>query len=115
MQKIKVNTGRNYFGIINVGGKTYVCPGWHEVPLGTTREQIELDLELPITPEKTVQDEPKITTERLEFEATSSKGDKIYKVTFENGRWDCNCPARMFFKGHCKHIKKFEAETLSKQ
>lgn len=113
MQKIKVNTGRNYFGIVNIGGKTYVCPGWIEVPLGTTREQIELDLELSIIKPEVDESKPEITQDRLEFEATSSKGDKIYKVTFEKGRWDCTCPARMYFKGHCKHIKKFEAETLS--
>ena len=114
MQKIIVNTGREYFGIVNVGGKTYVCPGWIEVPLGTTREQIELDFELPIIKPEVAEDAPKTPSKALKFEAKSSKGDKIYTVTFENGRWDCTCPARMYFKGHCKHIKKFESETLSK-
>lgn len=115
MEKIKVNTGRKYFGIVNIGGKTYVCPGWIEVPLGTTREQVELDSNIPIIKPKAEKSEPEVVSKDLRFEAKSSKGDKIYSVTFINGHWDCSCPARMFFKGHCKHIKKYEAETLSKK
>jgi hypothetical protein len=86
-------------------------PGWHEVPFGTTRDQVELTSELSNikveNPSKV--SEVKIEkTERLSFKALSSKGDKTYDVTSINGEWDCTCPASTFFRGPCKHIKKFK-------
>lgn len=120
MQKIKVNTGHHSFGpsvfaIVNILDKTYVCPGWVEVPQGTTRDQIELTSDLPtIKKKKSIEtsEVKKVKTEILKFKALSSKGDKTYDVTSINGEWDCTCPASTFFRGPCKHIKKFkDSET----
>lgn len=115
MKKVKVNTfNGKIYGVSTLNGKTYVFPGWIEVPLGTSLEQVELDSNLPIVkpvePKKVVQVKP----ERLTFEAKSSKGDKTYQITRIDGEWDCSCPAKMFFSGNCKHIKKIiETETLA--
>lgn len=99
----KINTGRSYFGIVSVLDKTYVVPGWHEVPNGTTREEIELVYDEPsymmAQPE---QEESK--SKDMTWEVEGSKG-AIYKVTLRNNRWDCTCPARTFRRGDCKHIK----------
>jgi len=110
MEKIKIPRHQVFrdFAIVKTIGKTYVCPGWYEVPEGTTREDIELvdDYTLPL--KEKVKAAPEVTSKDLSFEALSSKGDKMYIVTFTKGEWDCTCPARTFFKGHCKHIKKFK-------
>ena len=104
------------FGIVKTIGKTYVCPGWHEVPEGTTREDIELVDDYTLPKKEVVVDEPEKTQKDLRFEALSSKGDKKYLVTYKNGDWDCTCPARTFFKGHCKHIKSYsEVKQKSKK
>jgi hypothetical protein len=116
MQKIKVNIGHHSFGpsvfaIANILNKTYVMPGWHEVPFGTTRDQVELTSELSNIKVKNPSKSPEVKiekTERLSFKALSSKGDKTYDVTSINGEWDCTCPASTFFRGPCKHIKKFK-------
>jgi len=110
MEKIKIPRHAAFkdFGIFRTIGKTYVCPGWIEVPHGTTREDILLvdDYTLPI--KEVVKETTEEPVKDLRFEALSSKGDKKYIVTFKKGEWDCTCPARTFFKGPCKHIKKFK-------
>jgi hypothetical protein len=101
----KINTGRKYFAVVNVLGKTYVCPGWHEVPLGTTRDQIDLVYN---EPSYMMQVEPEVsetkTEENLTWQVEGSKGAK-YTVSLRKGQWDCSCPARQFRRGDCKHIK----------
>lgn len=114
MSKIKIPTypGPFYkiFGIVKTLSGTYVCPGWHPVPDGTTRDQIEMiHPEGWIPPKK---EEPKKPGKDLFFDATSSKGDQTYKVTRIRGNWDCTCPAKSFRRGECKHIKKFKEETI---
>lgn len=110
MEKIKIPSHPVFkdFGIVKTVGKTYVCPGWHEVPEGTTRDQIELVDGYSIKKKEVVIEEPKEVQKDLTFKALSSKGDKEYIVTYKDGAWDCTCPARTFFKGPCKHIKKFK-------
>ena len=98
----KINTGRKYFAIVNILGKTYVCPGWHEVPLRTTRDQIDLVYNEPSYMMETPIESTK--TSDTAWEVEGSKG-AIYKVTLRNSRWDCTCPARNFRRGDCKHIK----------
>ena len=116
MKKIKINTGDHgfspgFFAIVRIGDKTYVMPGWHKVPSGTTRDQVELTSELSNIKVKNPSKSPEVKiekTERLSFKALSSKGDKTYNVTSISGVWDCTCPASTFFRGPCKHIKKFK-------
>jgi hypothetical protein len=116
MKKIKINTGSHgfspgFFAIVRIGDKTYVMPGWHKVPSGTTRDQVELTSELSNVKVKNPSKSPEVKiekNERLSFKALSSKGDKTYNVTSIGGVWDCTCPASTFFRGPCKHIKKFK-------
>ena len=98
----KINTGRDYFGIVNQGDKTYVIPGWHEVPLGTVREQIELVYNEPSYMKPAPTESTKSSDMTWEVEGSNGA---IYKVTLRKDRWDCTCPARTFRRGDCKHIK----------
>jgi len=101
MSKVVVNAKppRVGWGFVRINEKTYVCPGWYEVPNGTTREQIEFKFKME--PVKVVEE---VKEETNEWVVEGSKGSQ-YKVTLKNGRWDCSCPARQFRRGDCKHIK----------
>mgnify|MGYP000881699595 CR=1 FL=1 len=112
MKKIKVNTGRNYFAIVQTLSGTYVCPGWTPVPEGTTREMIELDMNVQPSPVKKpteVKPEPP-----KEWQVEASKPGKFYTVSDKGGYWDCTCPAKTFHRGDCKHIKAIKAKKVEK-
>jgi hypothetical protein len=50
-------------------------------------------------------------TKMQKFSIKSSKGDKTYVVTVDEGRWSCNCVAGMYRKkSQCRHIE--EAQSL---
>lgn len=112
MKKIKVNTGYNHFAIVKTLSGTYVCPGWTPVPEGTTREQIELVMDVKTSP-STISPEVKPEPPQ-EWSVEASKPGKFYQVTNIRGRWDCTCPAKTFHRGDCKHIKKIKGEKLEK-
>lgn len=103
MEKIKVKTGHTYFGIVDTLNGTYVCPGWIPVPHGTTRETIELDMSDISIPKRRSASVKKGPSK--EWRVESSKPGKFYTVSFDGEKWDCNCPAKMFHRGDCKHIK----------
>jgi len=77
------------FGLITTENKTYVIPGWHEVPkrkpLGV------LTYNVP----------------------SSSNPNSTYKVTFKNSKWSCTCPANQFRRQECKHINKIRTSVQS--
>ena len=91
------------FAIINTISGTYVCPGWHPVPAGTTREQIEFDMTSTPSVKKAATEEPKMANKEWQIE--SSKKNKFYTVSLRDATWDCTCPAKNFHRGDCKHIK----------
>ena len=106
MQKIVLPQDPMYktvFAIINTVSGTYVCPGWHPVPPGTTRDQIEFDM--TSTPSKKQDVTESSKTSDITVEVAASKGNKTYTVSFKAGRRDCTCPAKNFRHGDCKHIK----------
>ena len=105
----------NDFAIVKILGKTYICPGWHEVPNGTTRDDVKLEESATISRKKATQVSSDQSTGPKLFRVLSSKGDKKYIVTLNTrGEWDCDCPARQFRRGDCKHIKKIKAnETIT--
>jgi len=108
MKKIKVNTGREYFAIVKTLSGTYVCPGWTPVPEGTTREMIELDMNVQSSSQKTsteVKQEP-----QQDWKIEGSKKGTFYTVSNGLRGWDCTCPAKMFHRGDCKHIKNVKSE-----
>lgn len=91
------------FAIIKTVSGTYVCPGWHPVPEGTTREQIKFNPKTTMPKAKELTSEPE--TKRYEASVAGSKPGKFYQVVFERNRWTCTCPASTFQRGDCKHIK----------
>jgi len=91
------------FAIVKTLSGTYVCPGWHPVPSGTTRDQIEFDMTSIPSVEKVVTEEPKMA--KKEWQVESSKKSKFYTVSLNSSTWDCTCPAKNFHRGDCKHIK----------
>jgi hypothetical protein len=111
MSKIKHPPHQTFkdFAIVEILGKTYICPGWHEVPNGTTRDDVQLDVLATIEKPVAEPEVPEVIGVSQVFEVLSSKGDKRYTVTLDQGRWDCDCPARQFRRGDCKHIKKVKA------
>ncbi len=106
MDKIVLQPDRFYgtvFALVNLTGKSYVCPGWHEVPVGTTREQIEFDMSKQPLKQETVPEVRQVPLREWKVEA--SKPGNFYNVSDIGGSWDCSCPAKMFNRGDCKHIK----------
>jgi len=87
-------------GLTTIGGKTYVVPGWHVVPEGTTLEEVN---------ERWSKDMPKNIEETPEYKiyemVDSSKGDKQYDVTFDGLWWSCTCPG-FGFRRDCRHLKE---------
>lgn len=41
------------------------------------------------------------------FKVAGSKG-AVYTVTNDRGNWTCTCPASLWQKGECKHIKSLK-------
>jgi hypothetical protein len=84
-------------GIVKFNGKTFICPGWHEIPNGT-----ELTEVFKHWTQIKKFDEAK-PTQMIKEAVESSKGDKMYIVQFNNGMWDCDCPG-FSFRRICKHV-----------
>ena len=98
------------FGLAKTNSGTYVCPGWHPVPNGTTRDQIKFHPSAKVVKPKAA---PIITkTENRSWQVEASKPGKFYTVSEKDSRWDCTCPAKMFHRGDCKHIKAKKNELI---
>ena len=115
MEKIVLPLHHHYkdvFGIAKTLSGTYVTPGWHPVPEGTTREQIEFDPNLPMWCPPDM-DPTKIIEKKVESEVKSvqswmvegSRPGSKYTVLNNKGQWSCTCPASQFRRhSDCKHI-----------
>ena len=101
--EIPQETYNGFFGMVTVSNKTYVCPGWYEVPLGTTREQIKL-----VGAKAEVKTPERVKPIQKTFKVEGSKPGTFYDVKLFNGFWSCNCPSSKFHRGECKHIKKIK-------
>jgi hypothetical protein len=104
------------FALLRLSSGTYVCPGWHRVPEGTTREQIVM---LPIVnkaPSASVLEKPKKAAAiNKSWKVAGSKPGTVYDVTNKNGKWSCSCPSASFHRGDCKHVKKLKLEEYAEQ
>jgi hypothetical protein len=90
-------------GIVNIGGKTYVCPGWHEIPAGTTLKEVY---------NHWVQVKPKMEakpTHTISEMVDSSTAGKQYVVTFDGRFWNCECAGYQFRKA-CRHINDIKTK-----
>lgn len=104
-------TYKSVFAIVKTLSGTYVCPGWHRVPDGTTRDQIVIDMSSSIVETIVKPEEPKIKPQQWQVEG--SKPGTKYTVIFNGNIWTCSCPANQFKRGDCKHIKvKKESENI---
>jgi len=105
--KIYIDEPITYMGyaVVRVIDKTYVVPGWHPVPNGTTREDVEFPPNIIIEKKKAAVGEPGVSTGEVDVMVDSSNGKSQYNVTYRNGVWGCTCPASNFRRGDCKHIK----------
>lgn len=84
-------------GLTTIGGKTYVIPGWHEVPEQTTLKEVK---------ERWTQVLPKGEAKPnyvISEEVLSSKKDKTYEVSFDGKFWKCSCVG-FGFRRSCSHI-----------
>lgn len=86
-------------GLSTIDGKTYVIPGWHEVPAGTTLKEVyeHWEQDLPKQEKK-----PAHTIREV---LDSSTGDKTYIVTFDGRWWNCECVG-FGFRRDCRHVKE---------
>jgi len=101
------------FGLAKTITGTYVCPGWHLVPDGTTREQIKFSGIINTPKNQTPPLPPKAATTKRKWQVNGSKEGVVYQITEDNNTWDCTCPAKNFFRGDCKHIKAKKKELIS--
>ena len=86
------------------GDKTFVVPGWHEVPKGTTLNEVyEHWTKINYGVEE------KNTHKPIKEIVSSSKGDKTYTVIFKNGNWDCDCPG-FGFRKKCRHVEEIKTK-----
>ena len=77
--------------LLTLSGKTYIVPGWREVPLGTSLKEVIDKWEKKNKPLR----KEKINKFKV-------KG-KPYIITLIDGKYFCNCPAGTYRK-KCKHI-----------
>lgn len=99
---------KDVFGIAKTREGTFVCPGWHPVPEGTTREQIVFDSTMSVE-----EPESKPVAKAAEPKSWLVPGSKPgvqYNVLFNGKTWTCSCPASTFQRGPCKHVKSKQAE-----
>jgi len=87
--------------ISTIGGKTYVVPGWHEVPEDTTLDEV-YEHWTKYMPK--MEDKP---THTIDVMVDSSTAGKQYRVTFDGTWWDCEC-AGFGFRKSCRHTKEIK-------
>jgi hypothetical protein len=110
MEKIVLKPHSHYgnvFAIVKTLTGTYVCPGWHPVPHGTTRDQIEFDMSNYTASVRSTSEVKKSTGIKI-YSIEASKPGKFYEVKNDSGRWSCTCPSASFHRGDCKHVKKLK-------
>jgi len=97
-KKIAIPMQKTMFGSFaifecSLTNKSYVCPGWFEVPYGTKREDIVIT-GMPA----------KVAAKRAEFKVKGSTGS-MYTVVIDtiNGN-SCNCVGYTYRRA-CKHIE----------
>ena len=88
-----------------IGGITYVIPGWHIVPNGTTLEEVY---------EHWIRKFPKSEPNPTDFikETIISKNSgKKYTVKYSMNVWECTCPGYDFHR-NCSHIKEIKKKYV---
>ena len=86
-----------------LNGITYVVPGWHVVPEGTTLKEVQ---EHWIKEE--VSGEPSINPQNPVTETViSERTGETYTIEFTGRYWSCTCMG-FGFRSRCKHVEKIK-------
>lgn len=96
--------------IAKFNGITYVVPGWHPVPEGTTLEEVN---------EHWVKDSPtgesQITPkEEVEETVISKRTGEEYTVNFNGKYWSCTCMG-FGYRGRCKHVEEVKSKYINNE
>lgn len=100
------------FAIVKTLSGTHVCPGWHMVPNGTTRDQIKFFKTDNTSKKQIAPVASKEARSKQEWTVNGSKAGVAYIVSEFNDSWNCTCPSKSFQRGDCKHIKVKKTELL---
>ncbi len=87
-----------------INNVTYVIPGWHIVPDGTTLEEVyeHWEKENKIQSKESNEEFPLI-----EENVISKRTGETYEVKFNGFFWSCTC-AGYGFRRKCKHIEEIK-------
>ena len=91
--------------VVTLSGVTYVCPGWHKVPFGTTVAEAMTHWvqDLPLEIIRKREEAARLDSQKIEEFVPSSKPGKSYKVKFDGLKWSCQCDG-FGYRGKCNHI-----------
>lgn len=89
-------------GLVIIEDKTFIIPGWHEVPNGTTVEEVYKHWK-PYFPVNS----SKRSLIKINDVVISSKGDKHYKVAYDGMWWNCECSG-FGFRKKCHHVDEMK-------
>lgn len=97
-------------GIAIFNGITYVIPGWHVIPTGTTLKEV-LERWEKITYGNST---PEVLSKKeIEEIVISQRTGEEYTVSFQHNYWSCTC-AGYGFRRKCKHIDQVKQKYLVK-
>lgn len=99
--------------VVTLSGVTYVCPGWHVVPFGTTVAEATAHWveDLPAEIIRKREEAARLDSQKITESVLSSKGNEFYVVKYNGVQWSCNCTG-FGFKRKCSHIEKVKAAHL---
>jgi len=90
-----------------LNGITYVVPGWHIVPEGTTLEEVNKHwVKDELTNEPII-----IPDHEISETVISQRTGEAYTVQFSGRYWSCTCMG-FGFRGRCKHVEQVKQKHL---
>lgn len=93
--------------LVTIGDVTYVVPGWHIVPNGTTLEEVYEHRKLP---EKYQTQKSNIGY--IKENVLSERTGESYTVEFNGNYWSCTCMG-FGFRRTCKHCDKVKLKYIT--
>jgi hypothetical protein len=94
--------------IATFNGITYVVPGWHPVPEGTTLEEVNKYWIRDVATEMS----PLTSINKFEKTVISTRTGEEYTVAFSGKYWSCTCMG-FEFRGRCKHVDEVKSKCIT--